>query len=167
MPELEGGIPPLEDDPPSGNGETPKRRGRPPGSISKLKLDELTEKLSTQLINVTMPLGIVSPLGYDYLCDQAEDTARALSRIAAKNPKARKALEKFATGSDWAEVIKLPIGVGIGMMIDMQRVRPDTLLGRPFGMQTRIQRLYGEEGSETVPEYNGSTVNARGMAGQI
>lgn len=169
MPELESGIPPLDDaENTNPDGTEKKRRGRPPGSISKLKLDELTEKISTQLIDVTVPLGIVSPLAYDYLCDQAESTARALTRIAAKNPKARKALEKFATGSDWAEVIKLPIGMSVGMMIDFGRIKPEAMIGRPFSMPERVSRLYSDNGGtegNPDPVFNGSF--ARGMGAEV
>lgn len=174
MPTLESDPLPPMDTETGGTAEPtadpPRRRGRPPGSISKVKTEELTEKLTDQLISITVPLGIVSPLAYDYLCDQAESTAKALVRIAVKNPKARKALERFATGSDYAEIIKLPVGVTIGCLIDLQRVRPDTLIGKPFGMENRIQKLYGDDGSEN-PVQNGNGVYAptglRGMGADL
>lgn len=128
----------------------PKRRGRPPGSknrtSSTTSLAQLEERLRDKLLEeMVVPIAFVSPLAAANVEMRAERTAKAAIRLAAKNPKVKKGIEKIIDGSDVFTVAMFPLSTAVCVMVDWGMMPPLSPPARAVG----VPRLW----PEAHPEY--------------
>lgn len=111
LPGPEGVSPPPKD--------APKKRGRPPGSTSRVKLDELENQLKEKLLEeLCVTVAFVSPLAAANVEMRAERTARAAVRLAQKNPAVRKGIERMLDGSDVFTLAMFPLTTAVCVLVD-------------------------------------------------
>lgn len=133
----ESALPPPEggggsDDSPS---PAPRKRGRPKGSTNSSSLVTLEKRLTEKLLEeMVVPVAFVSPLAAANIERRAERTAKAAVRLAAKNPKVKKGLEKIIDGSDVFTVAMFPISTAICVMVDWGMMPPLAPPSRAMGV---------------------------------
>jgi hypothetical protein len=169
-PDSEGGT----EDAPWGykaDGTPRKRPGRPPGgsggssSTRKSGNDPQFEKrIAAELVDLSAPLAIISPLAVLHVAERADRTAHALGVVAKKHPTVKLAIESYFDSIAYKDLAFFVIGIPIAIMIDMGMMRPDALAGRPFQMQDKWEELYGEDGVERMEE---NLTPQRGLAADI
>lgn len=133
---------------PGGNtsGGTPKRRGRPPGSTNKTSLDTLEKRLTEKLLEeIVVPVSFASPLAAANIEARAERTAKAAMRLAAKNPKVRRGIEKIVDGSDVFTVAMFPLTTAVCVMVDWGMMPPTSAPARAVGVPMLWETVYSEE----------------------
>lgn len=96
------------------------RKGRPPTQCDNCKgkkdsapkakpgaksgIAKLEESLATQLIGIGTILAIFQPFDGIVISGNAPDTAAALAKLAERDPKVRKALERFVSSTSYGEL---------------------------------------------------------------
>jgi hypothetical protein len=151
---------------PGGEATGTKRRGRPPGSASKQSLDKLEEKFRDWLLEeLVVPITFVSPLAAANIEARAERTAKAAMRIAAKNPKVRRGIEKAIDGSDYFTLAMFPLTTAVCVMVEMGMMEPSAPPARAAGVPRLWQEIYPEEPQENQRQ-NGSR-GARGLYAEV
>lgn len=174
MPDLEESpvLPPREGESKTGTtttGDPPKRRGRPPGSKNKPKVDtaQLTTELNDKLSEfISLPISFVSPIAAAVFEERQDRTIRAIVTIAAKNPRFAAALATFLEGSAYFDLIGTIVGMGIGFAVDHGQVEADSFAATIFHIDDIVMRIY----PDTVPSENGNGANLareRGLLGDI
>lgn len=151
---------------------TPKRRGRPPGSKNRtsVSLEKLEENLKDKLLEeLVVPIAFVSPLAAANVEARAERTAKAAARLAAKNPKVRKGIEKMLEGSDVFTLVMFPLSTAICAMVDFDMLPALSPPARAVSVPRLHEEVYGEpprrEESSTM---NGSHSGAaRGLYAEL
>lgn len=150
-------------------GEEPKRkRGRPPGSgggTSKAKLASLEESLKEKLLeDLVLPGAFISPLVAANIEARAERTAKAVVRIAAKNPSVRKSVERAIEGSDYLTIFMFFGTSAICALVDWGMMNPNAIPSRAAGVPELWETVYpGEEPGEPA----GNGVVPRGLLHDI
>lgn len=145
-----------------GGGEAKKRVGRPPGSSNKQSLDKLEERLKDKLLEeMVLPIAFISPLAAANVEERAERTAKAAMRIAAKNPKVRRGIEKAIDGSDVFTLVMFPLTTAVCVMVDMGMMQPTAAPARAAGVGKLWPVVYPDEvpGEPT----NGTRTGHRGL----
>ncbi len=136
--------------------ETPRRRGRPPGSKNKtstVNLEaNLLDKIREELI---APVTMVSPLAAANMELRAERTAKAAARMAAKNPALRKGIEKMLEGSDVLTLVMFPLSTAVMIMVDWDRMPADTSIARAMGVNAAWDYAEYPRGEVIEPDANG------------
>lgn len=126
-----------------------RRRGRPPGSKNRSKgesLESLEGRLKEKLLEeMVVPIAFVSPLAAANIEARAERTAKAAIRLAAKNPKVKKGIEKIIDGSDVFTVAMFPLSTAVCVMVDWGMLPPLSPPARAIG----VPRLW----DDAHPEY--------------
>lgn len=175
MAELETGLlPPLDEDKPpepkegflfgaGSSGETPKRRGRPPGSANKKKLAELEQPLADKIVEYMGYASFASPLALAVAEERADRTAKAMIRLAARSPRILKGINTFIEGSDYVVLISFPIAIATAVAVDWNRLQPDSKPARVFNIDKYWKELYGQEGTDVPPE--AVPIQRRGLLG--
>lgn len=162
---------PLPDTPGGGDEDVQprKRRGRPPGSTnsttSKAKLAALEEQLRDKLLeDLVLPGAFVSPLVAANIEARAERTAKAVVRIAAKNPSVRKSVERAIEGSDYLTIFMFFGSSAICAMVDWGMMHPQAIPARAAGVPELWNTVYTEEpeDGENVVE-----IRRRGLLGEV
>lgn len=153
--------------PPEGVGGTddaPKRkRGRPKGSTNTSSLASLERRLADKLLEeMVVPLAFVSPLAAENVVARAERTAKAATRLAAKNPKVRKGIERIIDGSDVFTVAMFPLSTAICVMVDWGMMPPLAAPARAVG----VPRLWEEAHPELPLEVAIAQAEAVEVAGE-
>lgn len=112
-------------DPPNVKGDdAPKRRGRPPGSISQKTVDKIEESINEFL---AMPAMAFAMVGDNYCAwvltgfydDEAHTPgpgrawAHSWAQLAKQSPQVRKVLMKMIEGGAWGGVIASTMGVAL------------------------------------------------------
>jgi hypothetical protein len=174
MPDLEESpvLPPREgEDSKTGTtnpAEPPKRRGRPPGTKNKPKIDtalltgELNDKLSEF---VALPISFISPIAAEVFNERQERTIKAIVTIAAKNPQFAKALTTFLEGSAYFDLIGTVVGMGIGFAVDHGQIEANSLPASVFHIDEIVLRIY-EPAEDAEQNGNGSKLaKQRGLMG--
>lgn len=171
---LEGGeeedVLPLPDTPTKDEGvNPPKRRGRPPGSTnsttSKAKLAQLEESVREKLLeDLVLPGAFVSPLVAANIEARAARTAKAVARIAAKNPTVRKSIERGIEGSDYLTIFMFFASSAICGMVDFGMMNPQAIPARAAGVPELWNTVYTDE-----PQDGGDVVEIRrrGLLGEV
>lgn len=174
----ESSLPPPGENPSLGETEvtpTPKRRGRPPGSTNKTNLANLEQKLTEKLLEeLVVPVAFASPLAAANIEARAERTAKAATRMAAKNPAVRKSIERFLDGSDVFTLLLFPLSTAVCFMVDWGMVPPASIPARAVGVPVHWETAYGEpfpyNGAEE-PSQNGhvetDSPSSRGLNAQL
>lgn len=146
----------------------PKRRGRPPGSgggTSKAKLvlleDALREKLLEDLV---LPGAFISPLVAANIEARAERTAKAVVRIAAKNPSVRKSVERAIEGSDYLTIFMFFGTSVICAMVDWGMMDANAIPSRAAGVPDLWGTVYTEEPDEGADVVQ---IRRRGLLGEV
>lgn len=122
-----------------------KRRGRPPGSTSRAKLEDLEVQLKDKLLeDFIIPGAIASPLLAANIEKRADRTAKAIVRIASRNPAVRKGLEKALQGSDVVTVAAFFLTSAVCVMVDMSMMDPTALPARAAGVPDLWETVYEE-----------------------
>lgn len=155
---------------------TPKKKpGRQPGSgggstrsVSRGSNDaKFAERISEELVELSAPLGLFSPMALLHVADRSEKTANALVIISKKHPAVKLAIESYFNSVAYKDLALFVLGIPVAVMIDMGMLKPDAVVGRIWGMEAKYEELYGENGSE-FPTANGNGhVRARGLAGEL
>lgn len=196
MPDVETGVlPPLVVNPPDPDDDwtdvdveapygrkadgTPKAKpGRKSGSssgggsttrsVSRGTNDaKFAERISEELVELSAPLGLFSPMALLHVADRADRTANALVIISKKHPAVKLAIESYFNSVAYKDLALFVLGIPVAIMIDMGMLRKDAVVGRVWNMEAKYDSLYGEDGSE-FPNTNGNGhVAARGLAGQL
>lgn len=150
-----------------GEGEPKKRRGRPPGSgggTSKAKLASLEESLKEKLLeDLVLPGAFISPLVAANIEARAERTAKAVVRIAAKNPSVRKSVERAIEGSDYLTIFMFFGTSAICAMVDWGMMNPNAIPSRAAGVPELWETVYPDEPGQQ----NGVVVEPRGLLHDI
>ncbi len=151
----------------SSAGGTGKRRGRPPGSTNKTSLDSLEKRLTEKLLEeIVVPVSFASPLAAANIEARAERTAKAAMRLAAKNPKVRKGIERIVDGSDVFTVAMFPLTTAICVMVDWGMMAPTSAPARASGVPVLWDTVYSEE--DMPAENNGhSSPMRRGLYAEV
>lgn len=135
-------------------------------SVSRGSNDaKFAERISEELVELSAPLGLFSPMALLHVADRAEKTANALVIISKKHPAVKLAIESYFNSVAYKDLALFVLGIPVAVMIDMGVLKPDAVVGRIWDMQGKWDELYGENGSE-FPDANGR-VQARGLAGQL
>lgn len=148
--------------------EPKKRRGRPPGSgggTSKAKLTALEDSLREKLLeDLVLPGAFISPLVAANIEARAERTAKAVVRIAAKNPSVRKSVERAIEGSDYLTIFMFFGTSAICAMVDWGMMNPNAIPSRAAGVPELWETVYpGEEPDDE----NVVDIHRRGLLGEV
>lgn len=156
------------------DGTPRKRPGRRPGSsggsvstTGNTKSDTaFAERISSELIELSAPIGIVSPLAMLHIAERADKTSKALVTISKKHPAVKTAILAYFESVAYKDLALFVLGIPVAIMIDMGVLKPDAVVGRVWHMNDKYEELYGDEGSEFYSP-NGHSAPARGLAGEI
>jgi len=146
------------------DGTPSKKRGRAAGSTNvggtskrRTAVGLSEEALAQTIVEMSIPLAFFSPLASAVLDDRADRTAKALLTLAGNSPRFAKGLKTFASGSAYAELVMLPIGLLTAVMVDYGRMQPDAFLAKKYNIDqhyaqfmatsTRITNEPGQNGS--------------------
>ena len=153
------------------DGTPRKKPGRPAGgsnsssSGTRTKTDEaLQERISAELTELSAPLAIVSPLAMLHVAERADRTSRALVVISKKHPAVKVAIEAYFDSVAYKDIALFVLGIHVAIMIDMQILKPDAVVGRVWKFGEKYDELYGNEGSEF---YDQPRAEARGLSAQL
>lgn len=187
MPELESDVlPPLYSEPESnGAGEseavyapyglkadgTPaKKRGRKPGSgggssgSRNVGDSTFSKRIADELVELSAPLGVASPMAMVHVEKRADKTAVALVSISKKYPRVKAALNSYFNSVAYKDIVLFVTGIPVAVMMDYGMIPHQSKMGIPWGMEAIWQECYGEEGSENQA---GTQAEARGLASVI
>lgn len=149
----------------------PKRRGRPPGSSNKANLGKLEEDLKAKLLEeLVVPIAFVSPLAAANVEARAERTAKAAVRLASKNPRVRKGIEKMLEGSDVFTLVMFPLSTAICAMVDFEMLPALSPPARAVGVPRLYEDVYEEQPPRPDPSssMNGHHAGAaRGLYAEL
>lgn len=120
-------------------------------------------RISDELIELSAPLAIVSPMAMAHVARRADKTAMALVNVSKKHPRVKLAINAYFDSVSYKDLVLFVLGIPIMVMIDYRMLRPDSKIGIPWHAQEIYQECYQSEGSEQQPEAAGY----RGLAGQI
>ena len=158
---------PLPDTPTQPETEvTPRRRrGRPPGSTNSTSTKKLEESLKEKLLeDLVLPVAFGSPLVAANIEVRAERTAKAVARIAAKNPAVRKSIERTIEGSDYLTIFMFFATSAICAMVDFGMVDPNAIPARAAGVPELWNTVYSEEPEEGADVVS---IRRRGLLGEV
>lgn len=144
-----------------------KRRGpgRPKGSTNRVNTDALGQQLHDKLIEeFLIPVAMASPLAAANIEARAEKTSKAVARLAAKNPKVRKAVQRMIEGSDVVTVIAFPISTAICVMVDMGMMGATAIPAKAVGVPRLWDEVYDEPIDEAGPDYSNAR---RGLLAEV
>lgn len=171
-PENEPG--PRESDVTPGNPDTPKRRGRPPGSknrASSASLASLEERLRDKLLeDLLPPVALASPLAAANMEARAERTVKAAMRIAAKNPQVKRGIEKLVDGSDVFTLVLFPLTTLVCIGVDWGMIQPLAAPARASGVPRLWEEIYPDEplySSDGSATTNGYRKHKRGLLAEV
>ena len=190
MAELETGVlPPLDEPTVNGSGfggemgediEAPygrkadgtprKKPGRPPGSGGGSGSGTRTggdtvlgKRIADELVELSAPIGLVSPLTMVHVETRADRTGMALVAISKKYPRVKHAIDAYFNSVAYKDIAFFVGGIPVAIMMDYGMLKPDSKVGVPWGMEKLWQECYGENGTETAPD----RVAPRGLAAEL
>lgn len=116
---------------------------------SRLEL-EIIDAMSGDLAPT---IGVISPMAAFVLDERAERTARALNSIANRSPRFKEGLERVIIYKDILGLASLPPALAIAFAVDFGMVRHDSMMARRFNLYEPFIEMYGNQGTETMPDY--------------
>lgn len=127
------------------------------GSKKSVSLANLEAEVADALGgDLAASIGTVAPLVAWVLTERADRTARALSRIAQRNPRFKDALVKALSYRDYVALAALPPALAVASMIEFGLLNHESMMSKRFGLDHAYEMLYGDEttpGSEAPPDF--------------
>lgn len=188
MPELESSIlPPLDevetdDAGPFATGAAPygyladgvtprKKPGRKPGSgggststgVRAASDERLGKRISDELVELSAPMALVSPMAMVHVERRADRTGVALVSISKKYPRVRLAIDSYFNSVAYKDLVIFVTGIPIAFMFDYGILQPESKVGIPWNMNEIWHECYDEGGTEGKPNY----APKRGLAADL
>lgn len=131
------------------DGTPRKRPGRPPGSGGYTKKSSFSdtekEKLADRFVEyLGPPISFASPLAFAVLEDRADKTATALIQLAKTRPRVAKFIRGMIEGSATVDIALTGVGMLTAIGVDIQRIRPDSMVSHYFKIDDFYVELYGQ-----------------------
>jgi|SRR5882672_3865678 len=151
------------------DGTPAKKRGRQPGSsgVRRSRVNISEAELQEALVDIIgTPFLVVSPLAVSVIDDRSERTARALIRLSSRSPRIAKMVNTFVEGADYKELVLFPVAIAVAVLVDAQRLAPDSMPAKHFKIDDFWNELY--EDTKNAYAGNGQGVaQARGLLGEL
>lgn len=175
--EFDSQTEPFDTDAPYGykaDGTPKKKPGRPKGSTNAIGSGSsrgsgsdsaFADRISNELIELSAPLAIVSPMAMGHVARSADRTSRALVNISKKHPRVKLAINAYFDSISYKDLALFVIGIPVAVMMDFGMLKHDSKIGIPWHMEEIWQECYGEEMNGTETSMNGA--GYRGLAGEI
>ena len=156
------------------DGTPRKKPGRKAGSStgsgvsrsrSSVSDTAFAQRISDELVELSAPLAIVSPMAMGHVARRVDRTANALVNISRKHPRVKAAIITYFDSVAYKDIALFVLGIPIMVMIDYGKLKPDSKAGFPFQAQEIWMECYGDtqDGSEFSP--NGASY--RGLAAEL
>lgn len=153
---------------------TPRQKpGRKPGatsgsgkssSTSRGNRDaNLSKRIADELVEVSAPLALLSPMAMVHIERRADKTGDALVSISKKYPRVAHAINAYFDSVAYKDIALFITGIPVAVMMDMRILQPDSKVGIPWHMQEIYEECYGENGTENEP----AMAPRRGLAAEI
>lgn len=150
---------------------TPKKKpGRPKGGSNTGSSSPRTggdkalgERIANELVELSAPIGLISPLTMLHVETRADRTGMALVSLCKKYPRMRLAIDQYFNSVAYKDIAFFVAGIPVALAMDYRMLDPESKIGVPFGMRKLWEEAYGENGSENPP----SAVAARGLAAEL
>jgi len=111
--------------PVSGSRTARRAPGRPRGTHSQRKLDALQTRLSTEMFQCGVLIGVgLHTTGY-YICQESDQFTHAVVDLAAKRPEWITALENIADIQPGLVIGRTVVGMGAALAVDRGRADPE------------------------------------------
>lgn len=128
---------------------------RAPRRSAKLeaRLSELESDLTREMSLFGKGLAAVLPVSGVTLVDRSARTAKALTKIAARNPKVLESLEVSTKVVDALDLAESALAFGVALLVDTKRMNPDNTLAGMVGVSQTWHDIHDDE-TETHSERN-------------
>jgi hypothetical protein len=103
---------------------------------------------------IFLALTAVAPVTGTYGAENTPKAIKALLSIGKRRPAVMKALVKFADGADSMEIAQFGIGLVVALQVDLQRVAPDSLPARVFGVTAVMDKYFVDDTQTDSPNLN-------------
>lgn len=142
---------------------TEKKRGRPKGSANKATLDQLRTDLTDFMVEGSAAIAPISPLAMAVIDERAERTANAIITLAGSSPRLIAALKKSVKAKAAIDLAMFPIAVSVAIMVDYNRMEPDSMMAQKFGITEHYVAAYPPVEHNGNGNGNGSAPNRSGL----
>lgn len=148
---------------------SPRRKpGRPKGSVNSgggtgRSNTKLETRVASELVDLSALL-MFSPMAMLHVERRSDKTATALVQLANRYPRIKDAINAYLQSAAYKDLVMFVGGIPIAIAIDFGRLRPNSIIGKPFGMEDIYDECYQTDGSETKPEWN---AEPRGLAADL
>lgn len=123
------------------------------------------ERIAGELVELSAPIGLLSPLTMLHVETRADRTGVALVSLCKKYPRMRLAIDQYFNSVAYKDIAFFVAGIPVALAMDYQMLDPNSKIGVPFGMRKLWDEAYGEDGTENPPERN--PVPMRGLAAEL
>lgn len=132
--------------PQRGTRGTTRAPGRPRGSRTQKKLDELQTRLSSEMFQAGALIGVgLHTTGY-YICQESDSFTRAVIQLAAKRPEWISALEHIADVQPGIVIGRTVVGIGASLAVDRGRADPERQFMKFLGVYAAWQAVNNPDG---------------------
>jgi len=100
----------------------------------ELRLAELESDLTREMALFGKGFSAVLPTFGVTMVDRSARTAKALTKIAARNPKVLESLEVSTKIVDALDLGEVALALGVALLVDLQRMNPDNALAGMVGV---------------------------------
>lgn len=152
LPGIEFVPSPVVEEPRERNSSS-KKPGRPKGSVSQATLDKLRDDITETMVDMSAAVAPLSPLAMAVIDARAEKTANAIVILAGGSPRLIAALKKSVKAKAIVDLAMFPVAISVALMVDYQRMDPNTQIARKMG----VTDLYADAYPENVVYTNGDT----------
>lgn len=154
---------------------TPKKKpGRPSGggggsssssSTSRSNTDSrLAARIADELIELSAPMAIASPMAMAHVARRADKTGEALVSISKKYPRVKVAIDSYFNSVAYKDLALFVTGIPMCVMADYGIIKPDSKVGIPWHIEEIWLECYsGDDATETQT----ARAPARGLAAQL
>lgn len=148
---------PLDDEAPPQEPPRPKPEPKPKGTPGRkpaaTKLAALQADLVQMFVEAGAALSLVGPVTGIVWAERAPKRARALVKLADRNPALRRALERMVSGSVAFDLAIDAIAIGVAVGVDLGRIEGDGLIADRLGVGDVYRAIEEEEGRDEEPDY--------------
>lgn len=120
---------------------------RAPRRTAKLeaRLAELETDLTREMVIVGKGFSAVLPVFGLTMAERATRTAKALTKIAARNPKVLESLEVSTKVVDALDLGEVALALGVALLVDLGRMNPDNTLAGMVGVSETWHAINDED----------------------